>query len=167
MQNDSNNPKDNGKVEGATPHVVFNLDTNDYAIPAANVLEVVRTLDITPLPNLPDWALGICNCRGEIVSVVDLRRFLGITPAAEAKNGRLMILRSLVEDLQVGLIVDDVREIVDLPEVTELQNTESQDAIAQFVRGVVEREGSVLVLLDPERLMLSPALRQFETAAPS
>jgi purine-binding chemotaxis protein CheW len=148
-------------------HVIFTLDSTDYAIPICNVLEITRPLAVTPLPNLPEWALGISNYRGEIVSVVDLRRFFGMPTADNLRAGRLLVVRSLREDIQVGLVVDDVREVVELPEVTELSNTESLETVAQFVLGVLERQEQVLVLLDPERLMLSPTLRQFETAASS
>ena len=162
MTNTEQPAKENGRQ-----HVVFTLDSTDYAIPISNVVEVTRPLDVTPLPNLPEWALGISNFHGDIVSIVDLRRFLGMPASDNLRSGRLLLVRSLLEDIQVGLVVDDVTEVADLPEVTELSDNESHERVAQFVRGVLERQGKVLVLLDPERLMLSPTLRQFETAASS
>jgi purine-binding chemotaxis protein CheW len=147
-------------------YVIFTLDSTDYAIPVDNILEIMRTPEVTPLPSLPEWALGIVHLRGDIVSVVDLRRFLG-KPAGDIRAGRLLLVRSLREEIQAGFVVDDVSEVADLPEATELCGGESSEPVAQFARGVLERDEKILVVLDPERLMLSPALRQFETLASS
>lgn len=149
----------------AVQHVVFALDETQYAIPIQNVLEISRPPSVTAIPNVPDWLLGIANLRGDIVSIVDLRRFLGMTAADPARTARLMMVRSLREDIQVGFIVDGVREIAYVNEIARLPESPASDQVRPYLTGIAGRDKRMLVLLDPERLLLSSRMRQFETVA--
>jgi hypothetical protein len=59
-------------------HVVFKLGESRYAVPISNVIEIQRVPNVTSIPNVPDWVEGVCNLRGEIISVLDLRSFLSM-----------------------------------------------------------------------------------------
>jgi hypothetical protein len=59
-------------------HVIFTLAGTEYAAPIANVIEIGRPMVVTPVPNVPDWVLGVANLRGDIISMVNLRAFLGM-----------------------------------------------------------------------------------------
>jgi chemotaxis signal transduction protein len=57
-------------------YVRFQLGPFQFALPLENAIEIGNKPDITPLPNLPEWVFGICNLRGDIISVVDLSQIL-------------------------------------------------------------------------------------------
>jgi len=70
--------------EGSRELVVFRLDAGEYALPVANVGEVLRMVAITPVPEAPEWLPGVINLRGRVIPVIDLRRKLHLP---EAKVG--------------------------------------------------------------------------------
>ena len=66
-----------GQAFNREQFIRFYLNDILLAIPLKSALEIGHRPVITPLPNLPDWLLGVSNVRGEIVSIVDLKIFLG------------------------------------------------------------------------------------------
>ncbi len=92
--------------------VLARLEGQDYAVPVGAVVEVLRLVALTPLPDAPEWMLGMLNLRGRGVPVLDLRRKLGLTPVEFGLDAAIVV----VEDSgrTVGLVVDEVAEVVDI-----------------------------------------------------
>lgn len=74
-------------------YILFVIGDTRLAVALADVVEVGDLPSMTRLPNLPDWLSGIINVRGEIVSVVDLARFLGWSVDGTFRHLRMVILR--------------------------------------------------------------------------
>jgi purine-binding chemotaxis protein CheW len=143
--------------------VLFSLGEAHFAVPIENVLEIAALQDLTPLPNAPDWMAGVTNRRGDVVSIVDFRAFLGLGPAGGAPARRTLIVRASREDLTTGLVVDQVREIRRLPaDLIRPPAGPLEGPFAAYLRGVAEHKGHLLIVLDLDRLLLSDAMRQFE-----
>lgn len=146
--------------DGREPHIIFELDRIGYAVPLAGAIEIVLPLRTTPLPFVPDWIAGVASLRGEIISVVDLRLLLGMTPLRTTQQTRLLVVRSLAEDVCAGLLVDSVSKIRRLDT---LSCVERRDATrAAYLRGIVEHEEEVFALLDIDRLLAAPEMRDFD-----
>lgn len=148
-------------------HVIFTLGETAYSLPIDNVLEIARPPVVTPLPSVPDWVEGVANLRGDIISVINLRAFLGIGGEApiSTRETRMLVVRSRYEEVTTGMVVDSVREISYLDaERFDMPTAPVEGQVGQYLRGVHEHGEHLLVLLDPERLMLSPEMRQFELA---
>lgn len=144
-------------------HVVFQLGESRYAIPIANVLEIQRVPSITALPNVPDWIQGVCNLRGEIISIVDLRAFLSMEAQDFGPSRRIIVTKSLVQDVTTGLVVDAVIGMRNLPSSGVRQPTSAiDDPISPYLRGVSEYDQQLIAVIDLERLFASDAMRQFE-----
>jgi purine-binding chemotaxis protein CheW len=144
-------------------HIAFTLAGTEYTVPLGSVIEVVRPQRTTPLPNVPEWMTGLTNLRGDVISVVDLRTFLGMEPAALGNAGRMLVARSSTGDTTTGLLVDRVRRIIKLPARQIVAPAAPlEDQVAPYLRGVAERAGRLLVVLDLDRLLLSHEMRQFE-----
>ena len=147
-------------------HVIFTLDGASYSFPIASVTEIGRLLAVTPLPNVPEWVAGVANLRGDIISVVDLRRFLGLGEDQAARGGRMLVVRSQTEEIHTALVVDAVRGIRIFNGGRVQQVTAPvETSVTPYMRGVYEHEKGLVVLLDPEKLMLSPEMQQFEAAS--
>ncbi|NNM82522.1 MAG: chemotaxis protein CheW [Burkholderiales bacterium] len=100
------------KEAAAIECLVFSLASVRFAVGMAHVREVFRTDAITPLPCTPDFVLGIANVRGEIISVLDIRRLVGM-PSDEEDHARLVVFDA--GDLGFGLAADGIlgaREIL-------------------------------------------------------
>lgn len=147
-------------------HVVFVLDGTHYALPLTNVLEIQRIPRITSLPHVPSWLRGVTNMRGDVLSVVDLRMLLGIETADRSNDERMVVVKSTSEDLAIGWIVDRVVGIRGIePNETQPCSTTKASPDAGFIQGIVQRDDRVIAVLDVNRVLNSPILRQFELAS--
>lgn len=143
--------------------IVFNLSNKLYGIPILNVLEIGTLSNITPVPNLPVWIRGVTNIRGEIISVIDLGTYLGIPKMDRLDSGRMLVIKSLDEEISSAIIVDDVRQIFNVSKEA-IMNTEAkvEDKIAPFLHGVCEYDDQLLIMLDLEKFFTYPQIRQFD-----
>lgn len=146
-------------------HIVFTLDEAHYALPVANMLEIVRPPMITSLPFTPNWLRGIANLRGDIITVVDLRIFFGLPALESARHTRMIMVRLFDEPLALGLTVDAVREMTALP-IDKLKplSAHLSNRSVPFVRGMYEHNERLLLVLDAEKLLQSAELREFEAS---
>jgi len=147
-------------------HVVFVLDGTHYAVPLTNVLEIQRIPRITSLPHVPSWLRGVTNMRGDVLSVVDLRMLLGIETAVRSNDERMVVVKSTSEELAIGWIVDHVVGIRGIePNETQPCSATKASPDAGFIQGIVQRDDRVIAVLDVNRVLNSPILRQFELAS--
>lgn len=163
IQNQATDRPIRNASEATRAFVTFQLADSYFAVPLEHVTEIQRVPTITHLPHVPDWIQGVANLRGNIVSVVDLRRILELPPTdAGASTRRLIITQSLVDEIESGLIVDRVLGIRNLLESRVAPPTAPVDeVITRYLSGVVELDERLVVLLDVEKLLLSDAFRQF------
>jgi purine-binding chemotaxis protein CheW len=96
-------------------YIVFCLGADFFAVSTDKVSEVIQMLAITPLPNVPDWLLGIADLRGVMISVVNLQKLLGSADATVSPKNKFVVLKSPNFPSTVALAVDKLSEIVVLP----------------------------------------------------
>lgn len=94
--------------------VVFNLGLEEYAINISYAQEIIRIPKFTRLPNTPSFVEGIFNLRGKIISVFDLKKKFGMAQSERSIDSRLLILE--LDNMMVGIIVDDVSEVIRVDE---------------------------------------------------
>jgi purine-binding chemotaxis protein CheW len=136
--------------------VIFRSAGESYGLPVAHVQEILRVGNITQVPQAPAWVRGITNLRGKVLPVVDFRLRLGFPGAPEdAEACRILVMEA--HGRRIGLIVDSVRQVarLDMGGVAPAPNEVMTDR-SQFIRGVCDLEGGLVILLDALRL-LSPS----------
>ncbi len=142
-------------------YIRFTIDKVNFAVPLNNSLEVGRLPEITPLPNLPLWVLGISNIRGEVVSMVDLKIFFGLELSSETPGENMVLLHN--GKMKVGFQVDRLLGILFLAgeksKVTSNPFTEGH--ITPYLKGVITAEESLIYLLDVEKLLSSKEMNAF------
>lgn len=124
----------------------FNLGSEEFAVPLLNIKEVIAQPDVTPLPQSPNYFLGIINLRGQIISIIDLRTKFNIK-AMPNNEAAVMIL-----DLNgqfLGVVVDKVNSVQsvkenDIVEKPSVDNSKNHD----YIEGVFKREDKLIFLLD-------------------
>ncbi|HUQ88847.1 MAG TPA: chemotaxis protein CheW, partial [Vicinamibacterales bacterium] len=142
--------------------VLLSIASSHYAVPEAFVTELERVPRVTMVPRVPAWLLGVTNLRGDIVSVIDLRAYLGLAPHASS-TGRMLVVRLLDEPFATGLIVDAVDRIVTLrTDEVKAPASPLEGALAPFISGVCATRDRLVAVLDVNRLLRSPDIRQFD-----
>lgn len=147
-------------------YIRFTLDNVLMAVPLASAVEIGRQPRVTPMPNLPGWVLGLGNIRGEIISMVDLKAFFGMSPPALKRGQRFIVVRE--EDMKVGLVVDRVigiftpnrREAAIRSYLTRREDGRHEQW-AIFVSSVIPVNEEVLNILDVRGLLTSPRMDAF------
>jgi purine-binding chemotaxis protein CheW len=120
-----------------------------FGVDVADVQEVLRWHDMSPVPRAPECVTGLINLRGQIVTAIDLRLRLGLPPRAEGELPMNVVLRS--RDELVRLLVDDIGDVIDTegqPLVPTPSNVPVQ--VSACLRGVLPRADAILLVLDPD-----------------
>jgi purine-binding chemotaxis protein CheW len=125
--------------------VTFSLNGDRFAIEACYVREMVRPLDITPVPGLPELLAGVINLRGSVLAVFDLVRFLGLEKTEE----RPWVLVLGRERAEFGVSAAEIGDLQSLP-ADEIFPAEAAGIGDACVRGVTK---DAMVVLDGAALL--------------
>jgi purine-binding chemotaxis protein CheW len=93
-----------------TEYLAFGLAGEVYAVAIAHIAEILRLLPMTEVPRAPRTVRGIISVRGKLVTVVDLRRRLGLADGAIDSKARILLADANTGE-QVGLLVDEVQQV--------------------------------------------------------
>ena len=120
-----------------------------FGVDVADVQEVLRWHDLTPVPQAPGCVTGLINLRGQIVTAIDLRARLGLPPREDGQLPMNVVLRS--RDEVVSLLVDDIGDVIDT-EGQALVPTPSNvpPQVSACLKGVLPRADAILLVLDPD-----------------
>ena len=98
-------------------YLAFLIDGVIYGIPIRFVTEIIEVLTITPVPNSPFFIKGIINLRGKLIPTMDLRLRLGMQEKEYNEKTCIIIVNlNRNQNEQIGLIIDMVSEVFDIPE---------------------------------------------------
>mgnify|MGYP002640780839 CR=1 FL=1 len=146
-------------VDGSTgrrKYLVFKLGSEKFGVELSSVKEVIGLTKITEVPQVPSFFQGLINLRGKIISVIDLRKKMGLK-ATDYQPKKTSIIITEVHSVVLGLIVDDVEEVASyeveqqIEEAIDVQGSVSKE----YLQGVAKTEDNKLVLLMNTNQILS------------
>ncbi len=131
--------------------VTYQLEDEFYGINVMQVQEVLRLIEIAPVPGAPSYVLGIINVRGNVVTVIDTRARFGLSTKEPDESSRIVIVE--VSGHVIGMLVDSVAEVVYLRQ-SEIDTAPNiSDDSSRFIQGVCNREKYLLILVDVNKLL--------------
>ena len=135
-------------VRETTQFIVIKLGDEQYGIDIKYIDNIVRMQHITRVPKVDAYLKGVINLRGEVIPVMSIRVKMGLEPDVETKSSRIIILK-LEQQGTIGIIVDEVREVVTLDD-TQIEKIayDSKDEKDSFLCGIGKCEGGLISLLD-------------------
>jgi purine-binding chemotaxis protein CheW len=134
--------------------MTFALGGEEYGVQIAAVVEIVGMQRIMGVPDLPDWIVGVINLRGKVIPLMCLRRRFGME--LRAHDNRTVILVLQIDGAPIGLIVDRVCEVVEIPPASITAAAGLHGAGRSVVKALGRIGQRVVILLDPT-LLLSDA----------
>ena len=136
--------------------VVFKLKTGDtvceYGVPITQVQEIIPIATPTRLPQAPNFVEGIINLRGKIIPIIDLKKRFDMASSELSSESRSVVVE--VEGQTVGIMVDEVSEVLRLP----FDSIEPPPALvggitSEYLTGVGKMEDRLLILLDMNKIL--------------
>lgn len=134
--------------------MTFALGAEHYAIETEYAREVVRLADFSPVPGAPNFVLGVTNLRGEVLCLVDLRKFFDIPSKGLTDLSRIVVVG--IETAEFGILVDEVLEMATLRPHDIVPPPESVAGVGREYLLGVTREA--LIVLDGAALLRDPRL---------
>ncbi len=138
--------------------LILKLLNEDLGIDVCYVREVLRPQEIHHLIHAPDFIEGVINLRGHIIAVIDLRKRLDIKVEEENINFKIVIC--CVQKLVVGLIVDSVSEVLDVPikDITPTPEVVSMQIKDCYVSSIARLGDKVVPVLNLENILTNEDL---------
>ncbi|WPC43452.1 chemotaxis protein CheW [Clostridium sp. JS66] len=132
--------------------LTFSVGKESYGIEIKYVKEIIGIQEITEVPELPDYVKGIINLRGKIIPVMDVR--LRFKKEPKDYNDRTCIIVIDVEEISIGLIVDNVSEVLTIEEENIVPPPDLKTGFHnRYVKGIGKVGNEVKLLLDCEKVL--------------
>ncbi|ABP66430.1 putative CheW protein [Caldicellulosiruptor saccharolyticus DSM 8903] len=141
--------------------VIFKLGEEEYGVDIMQVKEIIRTTNITKIPQVPSFVEGIISLRGEILPIIDMRKKFSLPEKEKTRQTRILVIN--LDNMTIGGIVDEVTEVLRIPNdaitppppVIKGVNTE-------YLQGVGQINGRIIILLDMSKILTSNEIIQIE-----
>jgi len=149
MQGTSNEKTAGKSIELAT----FFVGSAFCGLDILNIQEINRLMDMTHVPQAPDYVKGILNLRGQIVTIIDLRKKLGLAATGSEEKSRNNIVVKSKEEY-IGFLTDGISDVL----LINLNDVESPPANiggiqGKFFKGVYKTEDKLIGLLDIDKVL--------------
>ncbi len=145
-------------------YLTFHLAGENYGIEICYVIEIIGIQSITEVPDMPTFIRGVINLRGKVIPVMDVRARFKL-PARDYDD-RTCIIVINVDSTEVGLVVDEVSEVADIPENhVEPAPRTSKNSDNTYIQGMGKMNNRVIILLDVHKLLFNNEMQRLIQSA--
>lgn len=144
-----------GKAAGETiQYIVIRLGEERYGIDIRSIDNIVRMQSITRIPKMPAFLKGVINMRGEVIPVISMRLKMDLEDDVITKATRIIVLK-LEQEGNVGILVDEVKEVVSLS-VNEIEKItyNAKEEKSSLINAVGKHNGELISLFDLSAISL-------------
>lgn len=130
----------------------FYLGKELFGVNTLHVQEILTYQEITTVPRAPEYVRGLINLRGQIVTVIDLRRRLGFEKLEEEKTSMNLIVNS--DEGLMSLLVDEIGNVLDIQTERLLPPPGTIRGVAvHYIQEVCQLEEDLLIVLDLDSIL--------------
>ncbi len=134
--------------------LTFVLKQEEYGIEIRHVTEIIGIQNITEVPDMPHYIKGVINLRGKVIPVMDVRMRFGLEE--RDYDDRTCIIVINIDEQSVGLIVDRVSEVLDIPKgEVEPPPKVKRGESSRFIKGMGKVGDRVKILLNAHQLLFN------------
>ncbi|OPY04348.1 MAG: Chemotaxis protein CheW [Syntrophaceae bacterium PtaB.Bin038] len=157
-----------GIPEREGKYLTFSLAGEEYGIGILKVKEIIGMMNITPVPQTPEFVKGVINLRGKVIPVVDLRLRFALEAAAYTERTCIIVVEvaGTSGSVMMGIVVDAVSEVLNI-RGADIENTPAFGVKlnTDFILGMAKAAGGIKILLDIDRVLSSEDLVAIRHAA--
>ncbi|TQR53695.1 chemotaxis protein CheW [Campylobacter troglodytis] len=134
----------------------FYVGDEEYAIPIINIQEIIKPIEFTRVPSVPDYVLGVFNMRGNVMPLIDSVSLFNLGKSEMSANTRYIILRTETSTSIVGtagFVIDRLTEAIKMPRSKIDPPPQTIDGRNGMIFGIGKREDNILTILQAEALL--------------
>jgi len=131
--------------------VGFIIGDEEYAIPILNIVEIIKPIDYTRVPSVPEYVLGVFNIRGSVIPLIDLRRKFHLPPMNNSGDTRYIVMKG--KNNTAGFVIDRLTEAIRINKNRIDPAPETLAGDTGMIYGIGKREDSMLTILKVEALL--------------
>ncbi len=144
-------------------YLVFYLGQELYAASLLSIMEVIKLGQVKSVPYTSSHFTGVLNLRGQIVSVIDLRKRFGITPQGESSPLVLVVPDG---DMVLGMVVDDVYAVERISDdQMKSEFAVESDVPIEFLKSVSNLRENLVSIIDLNRVVSKTELQNIKRIA--
>src|SRR5690606_473033 len=149
-------------------YLEFSLGLEGFAIPLLQVRELISVPETTPIPYSPAHFLGIMNLRGQVISVVDLRKKMKLKENEDHAENAVIIIE--IGGVNMGVVVDSINKVLAFPRTDIAKVPEIGTQVnSEYIDGIFKNGDELVVILDLAKVLsltdLKFAKQQLQEAA--
>jgi purine-binding chemotaxis protein CheW len=129
-------------------YIIIKFDSEQYGISISYIDNIVRLQPITRVPHTQHYFLGIINLRGEIIPVMSMRKKFELPDKENTNQTRILILKLEGNNNKIGILVDEVKEVVTLTEENIEKISSDGSDIKAYLSGVGKYNGTLISMLN-------------------
>lgn len=143
--------------------LVFRVASEELGLDISCVREVLRSQEITRLPNAPPFIEGVINLRGHIIALIDLRKRITAKETGDESDKRIIVCR--VNQFIVGLTVNSLKEIIGLSreDIKPLPEVVSMQTEAEMISGIAKVGERIIPILNLEHILTKKEVNELST----
>ncbi|QDU35525.1 Chemotaxis protein CheW [Poriferisphaera corsica] len=131
--------------------VSFVVGDEEFAVPILSVQEINRMMQITRVPQSPEYVEGVINLRGKIIPVIDLRKRFDMGELKDTADARIIVIE--VANRVIGFTVDRVNEVLRInSDIVEPPPSICSSIDTDYIQGVGKLDDRLLIMLNLEKL---------------
>ena len=128
-------------------YIVFYVEKEYFGIDIVDINSIIMVPKITPIPNMPDYFQGVISLRGHVIPVINLRKRMGLADKEISKETRIIVLNLENEEL-MGIIVDDVKEVMNISNSEIEEPSPFVDKKDSFISGVGKKQDNLISIFE-------------------
>lgn len=142
-------------------YLTFHLGKESFGLEIRHITEIIVLQEISKVPDLPEFILGVVNLRGKVIAVMDMRKRFHLE--AKEYDDRTCIIVVNIKDTLIGLLVDTVNEVLNIPADQVDPPPRSHSGIKNnYIMGMGKVDNQVKILLDIEEILHEEELERLE-----
>ena len=145
-------------MEKEGKYLTFALAREEYGLEILKVREIIGYMDITAVPQTPDYVKGVINLRGQVIPVIDLRAKFGMETTETTEETCIIVveINQSGRKFSTGIVVDRVQEVLDIASENIEEAPQFDSSVnTDFILGMGKIGDSVKILLDIDKVLSS------------
>ncbi len=134
--------------------VGFIIGNEEMAVPILNIQEIIKPIECTKVPSVPEYVLGVFNLRGSILPLIDLRRKFGLPPQPQNDDTRYIVIKT--ENSEAGFVIDRLTQAIRIERSnieTPPETFNKEEGVNNMIFGIGKMDNSIITILNVNALL--------------